>query len=103
MSNFFAMIRKSFGAAPEKISRSVAKDRLSVMLVHQRNSDYVENIDMDALRHEVAIVIKKYVKVAQNKPAALNLKQDGDFDFLEMHFQLEQNSLSKQQLEINRS
>jgi len=38
--------------------------------------------------------------VAQNKPAALSLKQDGDFDFLEMHFQLEQNSLSKEQLQI---
>ena len=70
------------------------------MLVHQRNSDFVENIDMDALQKEVAQVIKKYIKCA-DKPVQLALKQEGEgFDYLEMHFPLEQNSLASQQLAI---
>ena len=65
MSGFFAMIRNSLGGgAVNKVTRSVARDRLSVMLVHQRNSDFVENIDMDALQKEVAQVIQKYIKCA---------------------------------------
>jgi len=66
MSGFFAMIRNSLGgAAVSKVAaRATARDRLSVMLVHQRNSDFVENIDMDALQKEVALVIKKYIKCA---------------------------------------
>ena len=71
----------------------VAKDRLSVMLVHQRNNDVIQNIDMDALQAEVALVIAKYVNVARNANAKVGLKQDGDFDLLEMHFPLDQNSL----------
>jgi cell division topological specificity factor MinE len=101
MSGFFAMIRQSLGGGnASKISRAVAKDRLSVMLVHQRNSDFVQNIDMDALQQEVAAVIKKYIKCA-DKPAQLALKQEGEFDYLEMHFPLEQNSLASQQIALN--
>jgi septum formation topological specificity factor MinE len=63
------------------------------MLVHQRNNDVIQNIDMDALQAEVAGVIAKYVNIARNADAKVNLKQDGDFDCLEMHFPLDQNSL----------
>ena len=48
---------------------SIAKDRLSVMLVHQRNNDVIQNIDMDALQAEVAGVIAKYVNIARNANA----------------------------------
>jgi len=66
MSGFFAMIRNSLGggAVSKVAARATARDRLSVMLVHQRNSDFVESIDMDALQKEVAQVIKKYIKCA---------------------------------------
>jgi len=62
------MIRNTLLPAAAKAgngkARSVARDRLSVMLVHQRNSDYVENVDMEALQKEVAAVIQKYIKTA---------------------------------------
>mgnify|MGYP001276632065 CR=1 FL=1 len=67
MKGFFNMIRNSLGGNASKAASkggSVARDRLSVMLVHQRNSDYVENIDMESLQKEVAAVIKKYIKCA---------------------------------------
>ena len=71
-------------------SRAIAKERLSVMLVHQRNSDVFQSIDMEALRKEVSTVIRKYIKVADDKNAQskMTIKQEGEFDFLEMHFQL---------------
>ena len=102
MRGFFSMIRNSLAGGSVTKSTgskggSVARDRLSVMLVHQRNSDFVENIDMDSLQAEVAAVIKKYIRCA-DKPASLNLKQEGEFDYLEMHFPLEANSLASQQL-----
>lgn len=42
------------------------------MLVHQRNSEVFSTIDMDALQTEVAAVVKKYINVAQNKPAHMS-------------------------------
>ena len=64
------------------------------MLVHQRNSDVFQSIDMEALRKEVAQVIRKYIKVAETEKASkMTIKQEGEFDFLEMHFQLDQNNL----------
>lgn len=88
MSSFFAVIRQSLGmAAP--VSRSVAKERLSVMLVHQRNSEAIATIDMGALQKEVASVVQKYIKVAENKPGHVTVRQEGEFDFLEMHFPLD--------------
>lgn len=98
MSSLFALIRSSLGVA-QPVSRAIAKERLSVMLVHQRNSDVFQSIDMEALRKEVALVIRKYIKVAEDKNASkMTIKQEGEFDFLEMHFQLDNNSLNKMQL-----
>lgn len=64
------------------------------MLVHQRNSDVFQSIDMEALRKEVSAVIRKYIKVAEDKTAQskMTIKQEGEFDFLEMHFQLAENN-----------
>jgi cell division topological specificity factor MinE len=71
-----------------------AKERLSVMLVHQRNSDVFQSIDMEALRKEVSHVIRKYIKVAEDKNASkMTIKHEGEFDFLEMSFVLDQNNL----------
>ena len=46
-------------------------------LVHQRNNDVIQNIDMDALQAEVAGVIAKYVNIARNANAKVGLKQEG--------------------------
>ena len=52
MSSLFAVIRQSLGiAAPA--SRKVAKERLSIMLVHQRNNDNITNLDMNLLQKEL--------------------------------------------------
>ena len=66
MSNIFNAIRSSLGMSVPT-ARKIAKERLSIMLVHQRNSQILENIDMEALQKEVAAVVQKYIKVAQNR------------------------------------
>jgi septum formation topological specificity factor MinE len=110
-SSMMALIRQTLGFSSPATAK-VAKDRLSIMLVHQRNSEAIASIDMLELQKEVAAVVQKYIKVAENKPAnfsgecqctyrnphVLNVnsiyvlcsavKQEGEFDFLEMHFPL---------------
>lgn len=70
-------------------SGSVAKERLSLMLVTQRSSAFLSQIDMEAFQNEVAVVVKKYMKIAANKNPQVAIKPDGDVDVLEMHFPLE--------------
>lgn len=88
MSSFFSALRHTFGMAAPIVSSKVAKERLSIMLVRQRNTEAVVSLDMEKLQKEVALVVQKYIKVADNKPAHLSVKQEGDFDLLEMHFPL---------------
>mmetsp|Transcript_5521 Transcript_5521/g.5698 ORF Transcript_5521/g.5698 Transcript_5521/m.5698 type:complete len:97 (-) Transcript_5521:169-459(-) len=88
MKNIINLFQKSMGMA-EPTARKVAKDRLSIMLVHQRSTQILENVDMEALQKEVAAVVQKYIKVAQNKRPQVSVKQDGDLDILEMHFPME--------------
>jgi cell division topological specificity factor MinE len=70
MSGMMAMIRKTLGIATPATAK-VAKDRLSIMLVHQRNSEALASVDMSELQKELALVVQKYIKVSQNKPAHL--------------------------------
>lgn len=91
MSSFFAVIRQSLGMAAPSVTRKVAKERLSIMLVHQRNSEAIASIDMSALQKEVAKVVQKYIKVAEGKPSHMSVKQEGEYDLLEMHFPLDTN------------
>ena len=66
MSNVFNAIRAGLGIGASS-SRKIARDRLSIMLVHQRNSQLLESVDMIGLQREVAVVVQKYIKVAQDK------------------------------------
>ncbi len=72
-SKFFSLVKQSLGLS-SPASRKVAKERLSIMLVHQRNSELLQHIDMDALQREVAEVVKKYIKLAEDKQPHLTGK-----------------------------
>ena len=61
--SFLGKIGKIFtgaAAAPSTSSstRSVAKERLSVILASQRGSELLEGVDMDALQRDVMQVVK---------------------------------------------
>jgi septum formation topological specificity factor MinE len=66
MSGFLALVKKSFGMGGG-VSRSVAKERLSLMLVTQRSSSFLDGLDMEAFQAEVAGVVQKYMKIANEK------------------------------------
>ena len=73
MSRFFALLRQSIIGASAP-SRDVARERLSVMLVHQRNLQMLSDVDMEALQKELTLVIQKYIKVTNAKPVNYSRK-----------------------------
>ncbi len=66
MSGFLSRLKSAFGYnAP--IARQVAKERLSIMLVHQRSTSLLSDIDMEAFQSEVQAVVRKYMKLSHDK------------------------------------
>lgn len=66
MSSFLSIIKSAFGlSAP--VSRQIAKERLSIMLVHQRSSNLLSDVDMAAFQTEIQDVVRKYLKVSVGK------------------------------------
>ena len=66
MSAIINALKKSFGMGGG-VSRSVAKERLSLMLVTQRSSAFLDGLDMEAFQGEVQQVVQKYMKIAAEK------------------------------------
>ena len=87
MSKLLNIFKSVFSTTNQ--SGSVAKDRLSLMLVTQRSSAFLDQIDMDAFQNEVGAVVKKYMKIAADKTPQIAVKPGDDVDVLEMHFPLE--------------
>lgn len=67
MSGLLAFFKKSMGLAAKPNARSAAKERLSLMLVTQRSSAFLDGLDMEAFQGEVAQVVQKYMKIAAEK------------------------------------
>ena len=66
MSKLFGLIRQHLMVVSAP-SRNVAKERLSVMLVHQRNVRILSDVDMEALQKELTAVVQKYIKVSEGE------------------------------------
>lgn len=58
MSIFQRFMGKGAQAAAETTTRSVAKDRLSVILASQRGSELLANINYEALQKDVLAVVE---------------------------------------------
>jgi septum formation topological specificity factor MinE len=77
MSSFFKVFTRVIaGQVPtaSASARTIAKDRLAVMLVHQRNSEALANVDMESLKKEVAEVVERHFKLAQERPTNFSSK-----------------------------
>ncbi len=74
MSRLLNLLRQSLLGPSAQASGNVAKERLSVMLVHQRNVQMLSDIDMQALQEELTAVVQKYIKVANMKPVNYTCK-----------------------------
>ncbi|KAL7553143.1 hypothetical protein ACHAWF_017616 [Thalassiosira exigua] len=69
-------------------SRSVAKERLSVILAAQRGTHLLEGVDMEALQRDVMEVVQKHIQAAKAKTASFNVKNEGDCQLFEMSVEL---------------
>ncbi|CAN0214363.1 unnamed protein product, partial [Ectocarpus sp. 8 AP-2014] len=76
------------GVSTNATSRGVARERLSIILAHQRGDVLLEGIDLKALQAEVYECVKKYISVDASKPIQLSVKQDGAVDVFEMQVHL---------------
>jgi cell division topological specificity factor MinE len=75
--------------AANEQTRSVAKDRLSVILASQRGSELLQGVDMEALQKDVLAVVKKHSIIAKNKPVQVQVNSDGDISLMEMCVELD--------------
>ena len=82
MSRLLNLFRQSFVSAVKETPSSVARDRLSVMLVHQRHLQQLSDVDMEALQKELTVVVQKYVKVGGAEP----VNYSGKFSFLKLSY-----------------
>lgn len=91
--SFLTKIGKLIGASKTvqpttASSRSVAKERLSVILASQRGSDLLTGVDMEALQRDVMEVVQKHIRAAKANSASFNVKSEGDVNLFEMSVEL---------------
>mmetsp|Transcript_14822 Transcript_14822/g.20928 ORF Transcript_14822/g.20928 Transcript_14822/m.20928 type:complete len:108 (+) Transcript_14822:190-513(+) len=91
--SFMNKIGKMLGnPATQKVAtdktRSVAKDRLSLILASQRGSELLAGVDMEALQKDVMIVVQKHIEIAKNRPAHFQVNSQGDTSIFEMSVEL---------------
>lgn len=93
--SFLGKMGKMFAgaaAAPTTASstRSVAKERLSVILASQRGSELLEGVDMDALQRDVMQVVKKHIQSVKNEgPVQMSFNYEGEVSLFEMSVELD--------------
>ncbi|CAM9700007.1 unnamed protein product [Hapterophycus canaliculatus] len=84
LSSLKTRLGSALGVANQENSRGIARERLSIILAHQRGDVLLEGIDLKALQAEVFECVKKYISVDATKPIQLSVKQDGAVDVFEM-------------------
>ncbi|KAL3806614.1 hypothetical protein ACHAXA_004418, partial [Cyclostephanos tholiformis] len=101
--SFINKIGKIFGTSSSApvaaASRSVAKERLSVILAAQRGTHLLEGVDMEALQRDVMEVVQRHIRAAKASTASFNVKSEGDCQLFEMSVEMinESSSVSKPQ------
>lgn len=82
----------SFLLGQKKTSASVAKERLQIILAHERTGDSGRSPDyLPQLQKELVDVISKYVKV-NPEDIKVNLERQGALEVLEVKIEMQQES-----------
>lgn len=77
-----------FGFLDKKQSASVAKDRLTIAIMSDRNRGDAYPF-MDEMKEEIIAVVKKYIGV---RAVEIKKEIDGDFEALSIDVQLDKNA-----------
>lgn len=82
----------SFLLGQKKTSANVAKERLQIILAHERTGNYSDSPDyLPQLQKELIDVISKYVKVDPDD-IKVNLERQGSLEVLEVKIEIQQGS-----------
>ncbi|KAF1778989.1 hypothetical protein JG687_00011115 [Phytophthora cactorum] len=74
-----------FGEAEKaSSSKSVAKERLQIILAHQRGSQVLAGVDLAALQKELLECVQRHIKVANGANINIAVKNEGHLDIFEM-------------------
>mmetsp|Transcript_39216 Transcript_39216/g.76591 ORF Transcript_39216/g.76591 Transcript_39216/m.76591 type:complete len:106 (+) Transcript_39216:125-442(+) len=84
MSTIFRRIGSIFvdsaapAAAAAPSTKSVARERLSVILASQRGSELLKHVDLEAMKAEVLTVVRKHIRLADDRPVSFNVSSQGE-------------------------
>ncbi|CAI5734983.1 unnamed protein product [Hyaloperonospora brassicae] len=70
--------------APPSSSKSVAKERLQIILAHQRGSQVLAGVDLAALQQELLACVQRHIRVATGANINIAVKHEGQLDIFEM-------------------
>ena len=76
-----------FFLGEKKKTASVAKERLQIILAHERGTRSVEPDFLPALQKDLLEVISKYIKIAA-KDIKVHLERDASMEVLEVKIEL---------------
>jgi cell division topological specificity factor len=76
-----------FFLGEKKKTASVAKERLQIILAHERGTRSVEPDFLPALQKDLLEVISKYIKINAND-IKVNLERDANMEVLEVKIEL---------------
>jgi len=78
----------------KKNSASVAKERLQIIVAHERNQRGDKFDYLPLLQQELLAVVRKYVSI-QDEQIKVNVEQEGDYEVLELNITLPEAETSK--------
>jgi len=79
--NYFSFLKQRKSAA-------IAKERLQIIVAHERSTLYRGSFDfLPLLQKELLEVVRKYVKVSDNQ-IKVNVEKNGDYEVLEVNIAL---------------
>lgn len=68
-------------------SAQMAKERLQIIVAHERGTRHRRPDYLPALKREILTVVRKYVQVDQDQ-IKVHLDRDGDYEVLELNIML---------------
>uniref|UniRef100_K3WAM2 Cell division topological specificity factor MinE n=1 Tax=Globisporangium ultimum (strain ATCC 200006 / CBS 805.95 / DAOM BR144) TaxID=431595 RepID=K3WAM2_GLOUD len=88
-----------FGEAPgteaaKTSSKSVAKERLQIILAHQRGSQVLAGVDLQALQKELLECVQRHIQVANGANINIAVKHEGQLDIFEMQVPVDGSSMA---------
>ncbi len=76
-----------FRLSPPRSSAAVAKERLRIIVEHERNLGSSTLSYLPMLQKELLAVVRKYVVIEEDK-ISINVEKSGDYEVLELNITL---------------